>query len=102
MANSPSLAQLPASHVLCSAPCLGSGALTEVCFSAFVKTSRSCHPSPGLGSKNEERRTKNEERRDGTFHAHRLMWQVWQGDVLFAILKKIDVLLSDRKAGNPH
>ncbi|WP_207647275.1 hypothetical protein, partial [Desulfosporosinus sp. BG] len=41
--KAPSLAHWRQRTSLCAAPCLGSVAFTEVFFSAYVKTSRSCH-----------------------------------------------------------
>ncbi|TGE39688.1 hypothetical protein E4K67_01430 [Desulfosporosinus fructosivorans] len=48
------------------------------CFRKDIALMSPCVPGWGRRTKNGERRTENGERRDGTFHAHRLMWQ---GDV---------------------
>ena len=56
----------PAAHVLVRRPVSRVGRLTEVCWAAYVKTSRCVTLRPGLGS-----RMGTEVGVDGTFHVHR-------------------------------
>jgi len=80
------LGAVAAAHILVRCPVSGV-AYTEVCFSAYVETSRSCDTASRAWdeerrTKNEERRTENGERRvgvDGTFHVHRLHARVEDG-----------------------